>query len=72
MKNVFFNAFKKVVRKIFVIVLGLNPMLHMDSPYISGDSTAVTCIKVLWIKQELQPKLISTMFLPFIKLPKVS
>lgn len=74
-KNLFFNAFKKLVRNwllnIFVIVLGLNPILYMDSPYFPRDSTAVTCINVLWIKQQLQPKPILTKFLPFIKWPKV-
>lgn len=35
-------------------------------------STAATCIKVLWIKEQLKHKLISARFLPFIKLPEVS
>lgn len=73
MKNLCFNTFKKVVRNwLLKIVLGLNLMLYMDSLYVPGHSTAAMCIKVLWIKQQLQPKLISTRFLPLIKWPKVS
>lgn len=78
MKNSFLNTSQKMVRngllRVFVIVLVKDEIrccirIHSNAP---KDSTAVTCIKVLWIKQQLKPKLISTRFLPFIKLPKVS
>lgn len=78
MKNLFLNASQKVVRKglqrVFVIVLVKDEIrccIHIHSN-VPSDSTAVTCIKVLWIKQQLKPKLISSRFLPRIKLPKVS
>ena len=78
MKNSISNASQKVVRngllKVFVIVLVKDEIrcclqIHSNVP---RDSTAVTCVKVLRIKQQLKPKLISARFLPFIKLPEVS
>lgn len=78
MKNSFLNASQKVVRngslRVFVTALVKDEIrcrirIHSNVP---RDSTAVTRIKVLRIKQQLKPKLILTRFLPFIKLPKVS
>lgn len=75
-KNSFLSASQKVVRngllRVFVIVLAkaeirCSIQIHSSVPRYS---TAVTCIEVLQIKQQLKPKLISTRFLPFIKLPK--
>jgi len=78
MKTSFLNASQKVVRngllRVFVIVLVKSEIRHCIQIHsnVPRDSTAVTCIKILWIKQQLKPKLISDRFLPLTKLPKVS